>query len=979
MSDMNPTVFQAVFWRILLVATSFLIPVKWVSGQDAYSAYSPVVQQYGDREDMPAAGVYDIFVDEANRLWQATATGVYVYDGNSVKHFTEKDGLVRNRILRIGKRNNQIWFLAHDGRLCFYREGRFHPYAHNQILLDSLSSANPLHNFGLAANGEILLTFRSGRHRFARLSEDGGFHSGTNSSDSCEITIHGCSNGLLVSERYRPYLNKAESSELKNRFVFQAENGTQTVIPTSSHTVYNRRVRIPQAVKLSDGRLVVNTSFGLYAQLEPNGPLKEVSLERHTIRLMVDRDGWLWEGLYTGGVNIYRPDDLYRPYLHLLDDKDASCLEEDKEGGIWVSCMRGGAFYVPNKKVLYRNFRKGDAAQTLFLANGDRVENIRGKGLFVYRKGALLEKLDFPYCSINLPPNRSFLLIASTAGAHVYDSDTQQLSEVLESSPSAGFNSREQSDSTLYVRTGTLLHEIGKQGLINSLELGMFVRTGYLRADGTWLLAGPGGAFAMNNEEIKQIYPSDSTREVNVLDVFSHRGDIYLSTNGQGVVRINGEKIENIDSKFGLRSDFVNHAFLIQDTLLVLSDKGVDILRVHPDLQIIGQWHPGNGWGKLGAYIGEDRGDSIRMQDDEGKYLVAVRDMILPFPELEPPRLRVEQAGVWLEPGQGSLSHQENEFSFHFSNGNFQQDKEYRYRLLGVDRDWQYTRQQMTRYPDLDPGDYRFQVEARPVGAKWTENVKEWPFSIEPAFYQRWEFLFGSLLVLLFLVFFLVRLWYERKRKRAQVLFELVSLKGEALRSQMNPHFTFNALNSIQAFVSGNNPTKASQYLSSFASLIRMFLDFSREDTVSVHQEIELLRAYLDLEQMRFRGQFIYTVEVDDALDIHGTEIPPILVQPLVENALVHGVLPAKHQVKLLIVFELASHELLRCTVFDNGAGIKESHPATGKRSVGMQVVKERLANFARAGVPSGQFSLSEGDLRGQHGTLSSIEIPILD
>lgn len=976
---MNPTSFHSVFWRILLFGTCYLSTGSGLAGQDTYSSYSPIVQQYGDRVDMPAAGVYDILVDEANQLWQATATGVYVFDGNAVKHFTEKDGLLSNRILRIGKRNDEIWLLAHDGRLCFYRDGQFHPYAYNQVLMDSLSSTNPLHNFGMAANGEILLTFRSGRHRFVHMSGDGVFHSQTNSSDSVEITIQACSNGLLVSEKYRRYLNKVESSELKNSFVFKSENGSLLSIPSNSNTEYNRRVRIPQAVRLADDRLVVNTSYGLYAQEESGGPLKEVSLERSTISLMVDQDGWLWEGLYTGGVNVYRPDDLYKPYLHLLDDKDASCLTEDKEGGIWISCMRGGVFYVPNKKVLYRNFRKGEAAQTLFLQNGDRAENIRGKGVFIYRDGALLEKLGFPYCSINLPPNRSFLLIAGTVDAHTYDPVSRKLSLVLESVPSAGFNSREQTDSTLYVRTGTMLHEIGRQGLIKSIELGMYVRTGYLRADSTWLLAGPSGAFVMKNDEIERLYPRDSTHEVHVLDIFAHRGDIYLSTNGHGVVRISGETVNNIDSKFGLRSDFVNYAFLVEDSLLVLSDQGVDILEVHPDLKIIGQWHPGNGWGKLGAYIGKQWGDSVVMLDDQGRYRVAVEDLIRPFPILEPPGLRVEQAGNLLEEGRSSFSHEENEFSFHFSSGNFQQNKEYRYQLIGVDGDWQFSQQQMVRYPDLDPGDYQFLVEARPVGAKWTDNTRDWKFSIEPSFYQRWDFLFGAMVVMLGLVFFLIRLWYERKRKRAQVLFELVSLKGEALRSQMNPHFTFNALNSIQAFVSGNNPTKASQYLSSFASLIRMFLDFSREDTVSVHQEIELLRAYLDLEQMRFRGRFTYSLEVDDTIDIHNTEIPPILVQPLVENALVHGVLPAKHDVKLLIVFELTSHELLRCTVFDNGAGIQNSPPANEKRSVGLKVVKERLANFARAGVSSGQVSLSEGNLRGQHGTLSSIEIPILD
>ena len=155
---------------------------------------------------------------------------------------------------------------------------------------------------------------------------------------------------------------------------------------------------------------------------------------------------------------------------------------------------------------------------------------------------------------------------------------------------------------------------------------------------------------------------------------------------------------------------------------------------------------------------------------------------------------------------------------------------------------------------------------------------------------------------------------------------ELIESRQTALRSQMNPHFLFNALNSIQEMIMVNEKKLAGQYLGKFADLMRMYLNQSRKNTIALSEELEALNLYLDLEKVRFEDSLRIYYEVAPDLDVDNIIIPPMLIQPYVENAFKHGLLHRQYNRLLKIKFDYqSSPKILLCTIEDNGVGREKS------------------------------------------------------
>ncbi|BDX38474.1 hypothetical protein CYCD_18290 [Tenuifilaceae bacterium CYCD] len=207
-----------------------------------------------------------------------------------------------------------------------------------------------------------------------------------------------------------------------------------------------------------------------------------------------------------------------------------------------------------------------------------------------------------------------------------------------------------------------------------------------------------------------------------------------------------------------------------------------------------------------------------------------------------------------------------------------------------------------------------------------------------------WSFVIAMVVLILCIVFIYYR-WKQREQKLKLEQMNM-EIENRLLRSQMNPHFLFNSLNSVQRFIGENNPQQAQVFLSRFAGLIRNILDSTSQNYVTLEKEVETLNLYLMLEQQRFSNRFDYSINVDESLDPEFTEIPPMLIQPFVENAIIHGVANIKEKGRIDIIFEKADR-LIRCTVVDNGNGINDAKQTGGEskmhKSVGMQVTRERL------------------------------------
>ncbi len=223
----------------------------------------------------------------------------------------------------------------------------------------------------------------------------------------------------------------------------------------------------------------------------------------------------------------------------------------------------------------------------------------------------------------------------------------------------------------------------------------------------------------------------------------------------------------------------------------------------------------------------------------------------------------------------------------------------------------------------------------------------------------------------------------HQKAELADINQQLAEVQLAALRSQMNPHFIFNALNSIKKFVIANEPINAEKYLGKFSKLIRTILDNSRSGMVTVEKEVQLLELYLDLEQLRFGDRLSYTILVDETINTSDTQIPSMIVQPFVENAMLHGIMHRDSGGKVAVVF--TNHlDWLRISIEDNGVGRKaslafKSENAEPHHSIGIEVATKRLIALKKnSETPAGIEIIDLEDEAGQGlGTKVIIDIPI--
>ncbi|HEV9035469.1 MAG TPA: histidine kinase, partial [Puia sp.] len=275
----------------------------------------------------------------------------------------------------------------------------------------------------------------------------------------------------------------------------------------------------------------------------------------------------------------------------------------------------------------------------------------------------------------------------------------------------------------------------------------------------------------------------------------------------------------------------------------------------------------------------------------------------------------------------------------------------YRYRVLGLDTAWRETKETFLEYPSLPSGDYVFQMVAvNKFGV--ASSLLSVPFEVATPFWHTPIFDGALIAIFVSMVWFVATLRIKRIRRRQeekeQINHRLAELENTALQAQMNPHFIFNCLNSIQQYIFDHDTLVANKYLTGFSRLIRATLHNSSRNFISLADEIDYLSTYLSLEKLRFKEKMDYTIEVDPSIDKDLFIIPPMLIQPFAENSMRHGL---RHKIEgrgTIHIRMKTSDEKLLVTVEDNGIGRKKAasyktHEHIEYQSKGMSLTADRI------------------------------------
>lgn len=629
-----------------------------------------------------------------------------------------------------------------------------------------------------------------------------------------------------------------------------------------------------------------------------------------------DRKQNLWIGTQSGGLNRYdRRTGEFTVYAHSPSDpatlisNQVYCVTADSDGMLWIGTDRGLDCLNPRTETFrHHTFEStnakglhGQLVRTLFVDEKNTLWiGTHGGGLFKFdRETEQFEAFEHdPEDRNSLSSNavRSIaqdqagnLWLATTWGVNKFNPQTERFTR-FQHNPDRPNSLSSNQVLTLCISDGDLW--IGTFHGLNRMNLATEQFEIFSTEDG------------LPNDVIYGILSDD-------------RGNIWVSTNG-GLSKFDpaSKTFSNYDIDDGLQSREFNSGACFKNKNGVMFFGGVNGLNI---------FHP----------------DSVRNNPN--------------IPPVAITEFRLFDNAVHFdraisELGQIRLSHDEDFISFEFAALNYtNSDKnQYAYKLEGFNQDWIYCGdQRIATFTNLDPGEYVFRVKGANNDGVWNEDGAAVRIVIAPPFWQTawFRLLMAGVAVFSFVGF--IYLFNRRQKQKAELNNRITELKLKALRAQMNPHFIFNTINSIQYYISNNEQNSAYKYLSKFSRLMRKTLDNSEKSTLTIAEELEALQLYLELESVRFEGKFQYEIEVDPNIDIYNVEIPTLLIQPFVENAIQHGLRFKRSKGALTISLQQGRGEIV-CTIRDNGIGIQKAlaakpGPNEQHKSTALKVSCERL------------------------------------
>lgn len=463
--------------------------------------------------------------------------------------------------------------------------------------------------------------------------------------------------------------------------------------------------------------------------------------------------------------------------------------------------------------------------------------------------------------------------------------------------------------------------------------------------------------YSMKTGKVERVhlFNHENTDQIICLAV-EDQNKLWIGTRASGVwsYELTGKKLLNEFTSFnGLQNDEVNQLILDgKKRLWVLNPSCVAI--VNTTLRKVRSLEKRNGISDIfGINITPD---SIYFLQ-RNSYIVSALNGKLPIRKVAAPYILQikEMNGVGrFSTAKTKYAYFENNLVFEFGVKDFSnaENNLVSYRMVGLNSHWINGNQKNEAlYHNLPSGKYVFQVQ---VIEGEESRITSYAFKITRPFWRRWWFIMLSSFLVAFGIWYFMRSRIKRiqstEQMKAEFSLQINELESKALRAQMNPHFLFNSLNSIRLFILKNEVDSAADYIAKFSKLLRMILNYSRQDMITVYDEIQSLKLYLEFERLRFDQDFDFDLQIDGQ-EVLDCQIPPMIIQPFIENAIWHGLMPRTEDGGKIRVSFQKQQSGLYVMVQDNGIGREKAKENNRKRSlkegsVGLQITKDRLRSL---------------------------------
>jgi len=935
---------------------------------------------------------YKTFQDSKGVIWACTDGGINRYDGNSTTNFTKKDGLVENTVFKAYEdRKGRIWFSSVSGMLCYYEKDSFH---------------------SIAANPELKILGRSFSHHSFFIGEKDTLYFCTNGfSGILKIppqnnykTVIPLNTKEMQQSFYGLFTNPLKPNEgiLTNSgcYNYQIDHFTQPL--WWDNKTYNINRKSPYRGYNNLWRAALNVQGNTFyapcgldlAVIKKNETVTQnYYFKQEIIAIYPDHEGDLWVLCYRGGGYLYKKGDLTSKPIHFLNNLSVSSIMIDREGTIWATTLEKGVFICNSKNVLAIPNNENDQINTLQVdTNRLLVPYFSKQLIFFFKHDSILkdtakcvfapehflrgyyQKKDYFY--YNVPGANFYVSVKkNTVSAKLSLSTALEIKEYI---PYKG--------DTVLGPSFTNLAVFYHKKKIASLKTPFILSCAKNLQDGTVLIGSRDnkGIFEFKNNQFIPYYPHLEQLKIRINAMAEDkRKRLWLATeNGlmcldeKKVLHEYKKKTDPLSLKINsLAVDENGNIWCSNGNSLICMQANSDL--ENPSIRIFNSNHG----------IPDTRIDRLAAFDN--RIFCATKDYLFYFKNdalkknTQPPLTQLKS--IYINGIEHSfsdtltISHDQNNIVVEATSSTYKSNDSiiFFYKLEGYNDKWQRSNKGNIQYTNLDHGSYKLLV-----CSVNNDGVKGGPTSlkliIERPFWYTWWFILVEIVAIVITFYYFLTIWRKRiektEQEKTKVNQKIAEFKMTALRSQMNPHFIFNAIGSIQHFILQNEAKQSYNYLAKFSMLIRNILNNSREEYISLEQEITTLRLYIELEQIRFETPFHFIIDIDKTLDME-MDIPTMLIQPYVENSIWHGLMPKTSGGVLELLFKKVNGNL-HIIIKDDGVGRKKKDSSQKHISRGMSITEQRIETLEATSQK--KFKTFIVDLKDENGNATGTEVNII-
>lgn len=958
----------------------FLLFFLWF-GLVGYSQNFPS-NNYTAANGLPNNAVRSLLIDSNDILWIGTENGVVRKENHVLKHFFEEDGLALNSCWAIAEdKNSNLWFGSYGEGVSIYNGTDFKVVSEKDGLIHNEITklfAHEKYMYVGTSDGVSLIDINTFEiHSLNNPPDDqlfrvqGFFEYGT------EVYVVTYNSGVykIIHERNPPILDKVND----HKFIYSALVDKDSILSSNKGFFTKNSLadfvkdKVPQPInKLgtsiiwdylkTNGNRIFAAAWGIY---DTNGGIYEVVNDQLVSRaddynisskevfsLAYDRN---FEKLYVG-------------------TKDAGLFEIHLNPHIKFNGIKG-------KKVLGFANTKNTSAKLLndgiVLERAGNVQRISLLQLKEWQQGYILNtKLPLPKHE-----DHFYELDYSTGAKEIGFYDIKVFRNLFWVNTNVGlFAIKESGELHRYVplhteeinftETGKLIetNPYGGVRVYSDLEVFNYIHykqkdtetptmvvNSLKKGDKTYFLSIFSGLYVWENNKFRSYLNEGIWKQKKLKHITALGEDLAISTEFGDVFIVNDNGSFEIIKKIPrakIQGNSISFLKQFEGSLLIGTEKGLTIFK--NDRYIFLDREQGLEQPLLSAEVNQN---ILSIGSNNGYYIIDIDAIgetkeIVDKVELKEifvnnNELSLERTGT-VEPV--TLEHNENSVLLEFSTNAhpYPNKLKYQYRL-NSEESWSVPSSKPEIFlPSLLPRKYEIAVKVRDESTGFSFSHPLLNLSILPPIWKTWWFNLLIICLLLLVTFGIYSFNIKQNKKfeeqKGLILKRLEETKMEALLSQMNPHFIFNAMNSIQYYIMDNNNDKATEFLGDFAKLIRLNLDHCSNPSILLMEELEYLQSYVRIENTRFNNRINTIFEIDPLIDIYETEIPTMLLQTFIENVFVHAFTTDITDPNLKISFKLLAKDVLQCKIEDNGIGISDTSENKFHNSKGVNLVKERLS-----------------------------------